>query len=138
MVPPTDTMQASDAPAAGGVIGSVGMEGAMAVITGTNNSETLNGTAGDDTIKALAGHDTLFGDLGLDILNGGNGNDRFEITAQAQIVAGETYNGGLGFDTLFLNAAGAIDISSTIITDVEALLSFGEVSLTAAQLDGFV
>src|SRR3954451_20113266 len=111
----------------------------MTIINGTNASESLAGTAGDDTINGLGGNDILFGDTGLDILNGGNGNDRFDITAQAQIVAGETYNGGLGRDLLFLNTGATIDLSTTIINaDVEALQSFGAVSLTSAQLGNFV
>jgi Ca2+-binding RTX toxin-like protein len=109
----------------------------MATINGTNNSETLNGTAADDSIFGFGGHDILFGDTGLDILNGGGGNDRFDVTAQAQIITGETYNGGSGFDTLLLNTGATIDISSTTINSVESLTAFGQVSLKAAQLDAF-
>ena len=83
-------------------------------------------------------NDTLFGDLGLDILNGGNGNDTFIITAQSELAAGETYNGGLGIDRLFLNTGSALDISSLVIaSDVETLQSFGAVNVTAAQLSAF-
>ena len=109
----------------------------MATINGTNNNETLNGTAADDSIFGFGGHDILFGDNGLDILNGGGGNDRFDITAQIQIISGETYNGGGGFDTLLLNTGATIDISSIIINSVESLTSFGQVSLKAAQLEAF-
>src|SRR5688572_23545540 len=47
----------------------------MAIVIGTNNSETLNGTNGDDYFLALAGDDTLNASEGNDILLGGFGND---------------------------------------------------------------
>ena len=110
----------------------------MAVINGTNSGELLNGTVNNDTINGFAGNDIIFGDTGLDILNGGNGDDRFDITAQAQIVAGERYNGGLGADRLFLNTASLIDLSSAIIgVDVEQLVANSSVSLRSAQLGNF-
>jgi hypothetical protein len=100
----------------------------MPTINGTNAGETLNGTPANDTINGFAGNDTRVGFDGLDILNGGSGNDRFRINDQAEIVAGETYNGGLGFDTLALAGAGAIDISSTTLNSIEVLTAAGEVS----------
>jgi Ca2+-binding RTX toxin-like protein len=111
----------------------------MAITNGDNSNNTLLGTTGPDEINGFGGNDILFGDNGLDILNGGSGNDRFSITAQVQIVAGETYNGGLGFDVLSIETADAIDLSTTIInTDVEVLASMGAVSLTSAQLGNFL
>ncbi|CAN5325808.1 calcium-binding protein [soil metagenome] len=110
----------------------------MAIINGNNANNTLDGTAAGDEINGFGGNDILFGNSGLDILNGGNGNDRFDITNQAQIVAGEAYNGGLGQDTLFLNTASTINLSSTIINaDVESLVALGAVFLTSAQLGNF-
>jgi Ca2+-binding RTX toxin-like protein len=47
----------------------------MAVINGSNKSETLNGTAGDDTLNGLEGADILIGKAGADELNGGDGID---------------------------------------------------------------
>jgi Ca2+-binding RTX toxin-like protein len=63
----------------------------MAIITGTDNPETLNGTPGDDTITGLKGDDILNGlggdDLfvwssgdGADTVNGGDGSDTFQAT----------------------------------------------------------
>jgi Ca2+-binding RTX toxin-like protein len=111
----------------------------MAIINGTNSGETLNGSVGNDTINALGGNDILFGDLGRDKLNGDNGDDRFDITDQSQIEPDEQYNGGLGFDTLFLNTSNTINLSSTDIgNDVERLLASGQVLLKAAQLGNFI
>src|SRR5438105_4782881 len=47
----------------------------MAIITGTNSSETLTGTSVNDTINGLAGDDNLLGLGGNDILDGGAGAD---------------------------------------------------------------
>ena len=110
----------------------------MAIIVGTNNGDSLVGTAGDDTISGLGGDDTITGGAGIDVVNGGGGNDRLVITDQADLAAGESYNGGNGFDTLDLETAADIDLSAvTINADVEALESSGTVSLTALQLGRF-
>jgi Ca2+-binding RTX toxin-like protein len=60
----------------------------MAIVNGTNNSETLNGNdgvtngfdvvygyGGNDNLYGLGGDDALFGGLGADYLNGGSGID---------------------------------------------------------------
>jgi Ca2+-binding RTX toxin-like protein len=60
----------------------------MAIVNGTNSSETLNsndgltngfdvvyGYGGNDSIYGLGGDDALFGGLGADYLNGGSGID---------------------------------------------------------------
>jgi Ca2+-binding RTX toxin-like protein len=108
------------------------------VITGGENGDTLNGGGGNDTLNGAGGGDTLTGGAGKDTISGGSGDDRMVITAQSEIVAAESYTGGSGFDTLDLETAAAIDISSlTINADVERLESGGAVSLTAAQLDAF-
>ncbi|HEX2151018.1 MAG TPA: calcium-binding protein, partial [Stellaceae bacterium] len=126
------------------------------VITGGENSDFLNGGEGNDTLNGGGGNDTLvgghgadiidggagddilFGATGLDIQRGGAGNDRFDITAQDQIVAGETYDGGDGVDNLYVDTTSAIDLSAADINaNVEALQSRGAVSLKAAQLDNF-
>ena len=47
----------------------------MAIIVGTDKSETLDGTPEADTISGLGGNDTLNGKASADILDGGIGND---------------------------------------------------------------
>lgn len=56
----------------------------MAIINGTNDSETIKGTSsgdnisgkmGNDTLRGLSGNDTLFGNEGNDTLIGGGGKD---------------------------------------------------------------
>ena len=115
--------------------------GALAdTITGGDHisGDILNGNGGNDVINGGAGNDWLTGGGGMDTVNGGIGDDRMIITAQAEIVAGETYSGGSGFDRLDHETAAAIDISALVINaDVEWLESNGAVSMTAAQLDTF-
>ena len=62
----------------------------MAVIDGTNNSDTLNGTPDADTINGLGGDDTIDGLGGDDTLTGGAGADVFVFHAA----------GANGFDTI--------------------------------------
>jgi Ca2+-binding RTX toxin-like protein len=89
-------------------------------------------------VNGGGGNDTLTGGANNDTVNGGAGDDRMVISAQAEIVAGESYNGGSGFDTLDLETVAAINIASlSINANVERLESGGTVSLTAAQLNAF-
>src|SRR5688572_29691178 len=67
----------------------------MAIITGTDKSDTLTGTPFDDHLFGLAGNDTLRGLGGNDVLDGGPGND--------VLVGGDghdTLKGQAGNDTL--------------------------------------
>jgi Ca2+-binding RTX toxin-like protein len=113
----------------------------MATITGTNGNDNLSAlaTSAADTILGLGGNDVIAGGGGADIINGGAGDDRFDIVSAADIVLGESYSGGTGFDTLNITAGAPIDISVlTIGADVEALTSSGALSMSATQLDRFV
>jgi len=108
------------------------------VITGGENGDALIGGDNNDTLNGAGGGDTLIGGAGRDTVNGGNHNDRMVINLQTEIVAGESYTGGSGFDVLDLETGADINISSlTINADVEQLESNGTVSLTAAQLNAF-
>jgi Ca2+-binding RTX toxin-like protein len=80
----------------------------MALVTGTNSSETINasdgvtqgpdiisGLAGDDTIFGLGGNDTISGGAGADTIDGGAGIDTASyVDADAGVVA--SVGGGLG------------------------------------------
>ena len=72
----------------------------MAIVQGTNNSETINlldgVTFGDDQIYGYGGDDSIFGRAGDDIIDGGPGADAL--------------HGGPGSDTAtyYLAAAGII------------------------------
>ena len=109
------------------------------IIIGGENGDTLNGGDGNDTLNGAGRDDTLTGGAGKDTIIGGAGNDRMVITAQSEIVAGESYSGGTGFDKLDLETTLTVDISSLVINPtVEQLEAGGAVSLKAAQLGAFI
>jgi Ca2+-binding RTX toxin-like protein len=103
------------------------------------SGDTLNGGAGNDVLTGGGGNDLLIGGAGTDTVNGGIGDDRMRVTVQADLVAGEVYSGGSGFDIFDVETAAAINIAAvTIGADVERLESNGALSLKAAQLGSFV
>lgn len=75
-----------------------------AVITGTEEDETLVGTATDETILALGGNDTVAGGLGMDSIDGGEGNDllRGDLNERSSADGGgdDTISGGAGNDRI--------------------------------------
>lgn len=112
----------------------------MAVITGTSGNDNLSAqaTATADTINAGSGNDIMAGGGGADIFNAGAGDDRMDVANAADVVAGETFNGGLGWDILNVTTSSAVNLSvATIAADVEQLNAAGAVTLTAAQLGQF-
>ncbi|UEM24314.1 hypothetical protein JL100_032295 (plasmid) [Skermanella mucosa] len=89
----------------------------MAMIKGTNNSETKYGTAFVDTIYGYGGNDSLYGRAGSDTIWGGVGNDKIWGDAGNDTLRGEdgtdfVYGGdgndliygGSGNDTLYGDA----------------------------------
>jgi Ca2+-binding RTX toxin-like protein len=121
----------------------------MADIFGTPGPDVLNGTAGDDviigddgedTIDGKGGNDTIVGGLGADLLSGGAGNDTFEMNADYDFAAGETINGGSGYDRLIITEQwSAFSLGSLAYSGLEELVSNGVygVQVTLAQLNGF-
>jgi Ca2+-binding RTX toxin-like protein len=108
-------------------------------ITGGNHlqGDTLIGGGGNDVLNGMGGHDVLNGGAGVDTLNGGAGNDTFIVAAQADLAAGEVFNGGSNWDILELQASG-IDLSAvTVHNSVERVVCSGAVTMTAAQLSAF-
>ncbi len=99
---------------------------------GTNASETLTGTAADDAIIGGRSDDTLIGGGGADVLYGGEGDD---VLAVSDLIFSRL-DGGRGFDTLRLDAAGlALDltlIANSRIQNIEAIdiSGSGDSSLT--------
>lgn len=99
----------------------------MALVTGTDNSETLTGTnaddviqgkGGDDVVHARAGNDRIFGGTGADSLFGEGGNDTFLVFG-GETAANEVYDGGSGLDTL--QASNGADFRNSTLTSIEQL-----------------
>jgi Ca2+-binding RTX toxin-like protein len=67
----------------------------MAIVTGTNDADSLIGTNGDDYVTALDGNDTVFAGPGQDTIDGGNGRDSLRGAEGDDVI-----DGGLGSDVL--------------------------------------
>lgn len=121
---------------------------ATVVATGSDNqfSVLIGGSAGDTlTAGSFYGAD-ITGNGGADTLIGGTGVDYFFVFA-GDVVAGETINGGLNTDTLYVR--GSNDLTSATLSNLETLYAIAAdaagnllvqnvvVTLTGAQVTGF-
>ena len=76
------------------------------IISGSNDSETMDGKGGDDILFGNNGNDTLLGGLGNDQLDGGNGRDVLDGGADDDILTGGrggdtfVFKPGFGHDTI--------------------------------------
>ena len=96
-----------------------GGQGTSATV-GTENAETLTGNSDANQIVAGRGDDILVGNGGADVLRGGGGNDILAIS-DANFAS---LNGGLGTDTLRLDAAINLDltaIGNTRLSGIEVI-----------------
>ncbi|MEO6600995.1 MAG: calcium-binding protein [Polyangiaceae bacterium] len=88
----------------GGTLGDTmtAAPGVAITFNGGPGNDTLIGDTGNDTLNGEAGNDILRGKDGNDILNGGDGDDRFDEETLTN--GGDTFNGGLGIDTVDYSA----------------------------------
>ncbi|RBW60857.1 hypothetical protein DS909_03135 [Phaeobacter gallaeciensis] len=82
-------------------------------ISGGGDRDSLDGGDGDDTVLGGSGNDTILGGRGRDSLVGGDGNDTFLFTLQE--AAGDTVEGGEGYDILNLTGFGPYRIVDEVI-----------------------
>ena len=112
------------------------------VVEGDIDNETITGTALRDNVSGEEGNDTLRGGGHRDTLNGGGGDDLLVVTA-GDVVAGEVYDGGVGFDEfgdfLLVQGGGSIDLRQVTLMDLEGLQVSGDTTavLLASQVKGF-
>lgn len=106
-----------------------GMDG-NDTITGGSGYDYIQGGAGNDVLYGGTGeqHDHLFGGAGLDRLYGGDGDDTLDAGLSTDMVAGEVYDGGAGFDLLSLfdvfgEDTGTFDLTGVTISGIEHLYS---------------
>jgi Ca2+-binding RTX toxin-like protein len=96
---------------------------------------TLNGSAGADTLIGSSGNDILSGKGGADIIQAGDGNDTILI-GSGEAAAGESIDGGAGFDRLLVSDPNT-DLSAVTITGIEEIVlgtGVSTVTLSSAQL----
>jgi hypothetical protein len=100
-----------------------GGQGSSATV-GTSGADTLTGDSSANQLVAGLGDDTLVGNGGADVLRGGGGDDVLAISDTNFA----SLDGGLGTDTLRLDAALSLDFSSV---DNIKLQSIERIDLTA-------
>ena len=86
----------------------------------------INGGSGNDTINTGAGDDSILGGAGNDYLLGGTGNDVFLIGGTDFGL--DVYNGGLGADTIRLNAdvtVSTLRLTVNAVSGTETLSMYG-------------
>ncbi|MBB4082710.1 beta strand repeat-containing protein [Brevundimonas lenta] len=107
--------------------------------TGTDTFTSIEGVYGsafNDVLTGDGGANLLDGAEGADRLSGGGGDDILQAMG-AEVVAGDWFSGGEGFDTLLLLDGARLNLA-TIGADIEALVSDTGGSIGAGQLDNFV
>ncbi|HET6160341.1 MAG TPA: Ig-like domain-containing protein [Dongiaceae bacterium] len=99
-------------------------------VTGGNLSDPINGDAGDDSLVGGSGNDQLQGAGGNDTLTGEAGLDRLFGDAGVDSLKwepGDTFDGGLDFDTINANLSTAdkIDLRGLGFVNVERIQTGG-------------
>ncbi|MFZ2872776.1 calcium-binding protein [Zavarzinia sp.] len=97
-------------------------------LLGEAGADTLIGGAGNDRLEGGDGNDKLVGGAGRDLVFGGAGTDTIYITPATDLVDGESYDGGDGFDTLVFDGLGRRDVlnlSTLPYTGFEKIVSYG-------------
>ncbi|HVI87398.1 MAG TPA: calcium-binding protein, partial [Dongiaceae bacterium] len=94
------------------------------------NIENVTGSGFDDTITGNTADNVLRGGGGNDILNGGTGTDQLLGEAGHDTLtrgAGDTFDGGAGFDTLDATAAASVtvDLRTSAYVNLERILTGG-------------
>ncbi|HEY9810977.1 MAG TPA: Ig-like domain-containing protein [Halomicronema sp.] len=107
---------------------------ALVTQQGTAAADTLTGTTAADVLVGGTADDTLTGAGGLDVLYGGSGNDLIGIADGGF----RSVDGGLGVDTLRLDAAFSLDLNAVNnhVSSIERIdLSVAGASLTISGLN---
>ena len=113
-------------------------------ITGGDGIDKISGGSGNDILIGGNGNDFLYGGTGKDNVNAGEGNDWVEVDTSFELVAGETYDGGIGNDDWFVvDVFGNADLSAVTIINFEQLrvnnfpLADYTFKMTSTQLSQF-
>ncbi len=118
----TDQMIVTNGVGAG--TGTLTLNGQDISFTGLN-TVLFNGGASDDFFSGGSETDVIDGGSGQDGLLGGDGDDTLKILLGADDVAGETYSGGAGFDTLQLGSSVAsyqINLRDDTLESIERVI----------------
>ena len=113
------------------LLGNIGND----TLNGGDDNDSLNGGAGNDTLNGGSGNDIIVSGAGADIIDAGDGDD--VITGTGNVEAGESINGGLGYDKLVV--ANLINLNGVTLTNMEELTmtGTGAITVSGGQLDAF-
>ena len=90
-------------------------------LLGGSDSDVLAGSSQRDIIDGGDNSDFITGGLGADDLRGGSGTDGFIYNSAAEMVSGETVDGGSSTDTLLLTASGFYQVNTVSLTSIERI-----------------
>ena len=102
------------------------------------DSIVINGDASSETVFGSSQRDFIFTGLGTDTIVAGGGDDLIDVN---NTTAGDSYDGGTGFDTLLTGIDGA-DLTGATLTSIEKLqFTFNSVllqqlNISAGQFGG--
>jgi Ca2+-binding RTX toxin-like protein len=109
-------------------------------LEGGGGRDTLRGGNGADVLLAGGGNDLILPGLGRDVVRAGAGDDTIRFTEEEEAGAGELLDGGAGFDTLAIAAAGhdMLMLAYAQVIGIEAIRfeNTTRISLTPGQLLG--
>ncbi len=103
-------------------------------LTAAGSAVTFYGDDGNDTLTGSGQADRLYGGTGADTISAGDGDDAIFLVG-GDFQAGETIDGGAGYDTLTISNSSYTDISGATAS-IERIDGFTDVGLTTAQFAG--
>ena len=111
---------------------------------GRQGNDVLVGGIGDDVLGGGRGNDVLIDGLGNDILRGWTGDDTFIWTDAALLgpdldYGTQTFNGGEGFDTLYLVVQSEdFDVFQTALDGATPIEDLASIGLTVVDIEEIV
>ncbi|MGH6614979.1 beta strand repeat-containing protein [Sphingomonas sp.] len=110
-------------------------EGGNDRLEGNDGNDELRGGSGNDMLIGGDGSDMIHGDGGADTMLGGDGDD-FLYVQEGDLSVGDVYDGGAGFDTLYVQTTA--DLTNVNLSGIELIHSLSDtVTISTAQVSGF-
>ncbi len=105
---------------------------------GLAGNDTLDGGIGDDSLFGGSGNDTINDGAGGDVVSGGAGNDLL-LAGDSDFSSGDSWDGGVGTDTLSFQNFNWGTPASPVVFDLEAgTASSGGFTETITNIERFI
>lgn len=98
------------------------------ILSGGNGNDTLTGAGGIDLLHGGSGDDNIHGGVGTDRMYGNDGNDTLFIDTFLDSQPRETFDGGVGTDTIVVGYEGQgyqYDLRDAHVVSIEAVTLVG-------------